>query len=218
MQDTVDTQSGEPAGQCPVTPSALPYLRLSAFICVPFSGWRHTARHCAAVAAEARRLAARFGGDPEAAETAGWLHDVSAVVPDTQRLAAAREFGLEVLPAEEIFPMLLHQKLSALIARELFGVTDESVLSAIGSHTTLRAGATALDKVLFVADKVAWDQPGEAPFHPALRAALEVSLDAAARAYLDYIWERRHALRVVHPWAKAAYGELAGVAEEAWDR
>ena len=177
-----------------------------------------TARHCAAVAAEARGLALRFGADAGQAETAGWLHDISAVIPDAQRVAAARELGVEVLPGEEACPMLLHQKLSAVLARELFGVTGAGVLSAIGCHTTLRAGASALEKVVFVADKVAWDQAGEAPYHPALRAALDVSLDAAARAYLDHIWERRRELRVVHAWAKAAYAELAGVREDAWLR
>lgn len=179
-------------------------------------GCAHTARHCAAVAAEARRLALRFGADAGQAETAGWLHDVSAVIPDAQRVTTARELGLDVLPDEAAFPILLHQRLSAVMARELFGVTGEGALSAIGCHTTLRAGASALDKVVFVADKVAWDQPGEAPYHPALRAALARSLDEAASVYLDHIWARRGELRVVHAWAKAAYAELAGVPEDAW--
>jgi HD superfamily phosphohydrolase YqeK len=38
-----------------------------------------TAAHCGAVAAEARRIAALAGADLDAAEMAGWLHDVSVI-------------------------------------------------------------------------------------------------------------------------------------------
>lgn len=41
----------------------------------------HTASHSQRVADEARRLALHFGVDPAQAETAGWLHDVSVVIP-----------------------------------------------------------------------------------------------------------------------------------------
>ena len=40
------------------------------------------------------------------------------------------------------------------MARRLFGVKDESVLSAIRWHTTGRPGMTELEKVIFVADYI----------------------------------------------------------------
>ena len=167
-----------------------------------------TAAHGAAVAAEARRIAALAGADVDAAETAGWLHDVSVIFPSEQRAVIAEQLGIEVLPEEAIFPMIIHQKLSAVLARAIFRIEDAAILSAVGCHTTLKAGATLLDKVLFVADKLAWDQPGHAPFHDDMRAALDHSLDQAALVYLRYLWERRTTLRVLHPWAQAAYAEL----------
>jgi HD superfamily phosphohydrolase YqeK len=94
---------------------------------------------------------------------------------------------------------------SALLAREVFGVHDAGVLSAIGCHTTLKRDASMLDKVVFVADKLAWDQPGTAPFHDAMHAALRISLDHAAGAYMTFLWERRTTLRVVHPSLRDAY-------------
>jgi HD superfamily phosphohydrolase YqeK len=104
--------------------------------------------------------------------------------------------------------MIVHQKLSVVLARELFGVSDEDVLSAVGCHTTLKAGAGALDKVLFVADKVEWDGAGVSPYRAGMLEALETSLDAAAIYYLHSLWEQRHRLRVVHPWLAAAHAEL----------
>ena len=173
-----------------------------------------TAEHCLHVADEARRTALRFGADAAQAELAGWLHDVSAVFPHTQRLTAARALGLEVLPEEAAYPMILHQKLSQVMAREIFAVEDAAVLSAIGCHTTLKAGASRLDKVVFIADKLAWDggvgsaNPGTAPFYEVIVQGLERSLDHGVFAYIDYLWQQRDTLRVLHPWLAAAHHEL----------
>jgi len=183
-------------------------LRADATAFLTVRGFPGTAGHCAAVAAEARRLAARFGEDPARAEAAGLLHDISAPIADAARVAAAEAWGLEVLAEERAYPMIIHQKLSAVIAREAFGVMDAGVLSAIGCHTTLKAGASRLDKVVFVADKIAWDQPGDPPYLAEILAGVEHSLDAAAFCYLDYLHQRRATLRVVHPWLLAAWDEL----------
>ena len=168
----------------------------------------HTAGHVAQVAAEAKRLAEHFGANVAEAEVAGLLHDISAVIPNEERIAAAHAFGIEVLPEEAAFPMIIHQKISVVLARELFGVTASAPLSAIGCHTTLKADASLLDKVVFLADKIRWDQAGEPPYLAELHQALERSLDHAVFCYLDYLWQRRTTLRVIHPWLVAAHHQL----------
>lgn len=170
---------------------------------------QNTAHHCAAVALEATRIAALFGVDCRLAAQAGRLHDVSAVWPAGQRLAVAQALGLDILPEERQLPMILHQRLSAILAEQVFDVRDQAVLSAVGCHTTLKAGASRLDQVVFVADKLVWDQPGEGPFQPDLRTALGVSLQAACRVYLGYLWEQRSQLGVIHPWTAAAWAEYS---------
>jgi predicted HD superfamily hydrolase involved in NAD metabolism len=177
-------------------------------------GHPKTATHSAHVADTAKELAGRFGADAVGAECAGWLHDISAIFPAAQRAQIARHLGIEVLPAEEAFPLIVHQKLSVAVARELFGVTDIQVLSAIGCHTTLKRDASLLDKVVFVADKIAWDQAGDPPYLLELLAALAQSLDAAAFCYLDHLWQRRATLRVVHPWVVAAHQQLSQFLEQ----
>lgn len=173
-------------------------------------GFPNTAAHSAAVAAEARRIAVLAGIDEFQAETAGWLHDVSAVVPSAERARIAGLLGLSVLPEEDAFPMIVHQRLSVVMARDVFRVDCETVLDAIGCHTTLRASATPLDKVVFIADKLAWDQPGTPEYHDGLLDALERSLDDAVAFYLDYVWRRRQALKVIHPWLREAYEQFVG--------
>lgn len=172
-------------------------------------GKPHTAEHVRDVAAEARHIALKTGDNADSAETAGWLHDISNVIPLSERIETAQAWGVEVLPEEATFPMIIHQKLSVVVAREIFGISDEAVLSAVGCHTTLKVDASPLDKVVFIADKLAWDQPGVPPYFDEMKAALDVSLDAAALVYLQFLWDRRDSLRVVHPWMAAAYSQLS---------
>ncbi len=169
----------------------------------------HVARHVARVAQEAKRLAKQFGADSAGAETAGWLHDISGVVPNEERVVLCHTLAIPVLPGEANFPMILHQKLSAVVAQAVFGITDTAVLSAIGCHTTLKAGASLLDKIVFVADKIKWDQAGDPPYLAEIETAVSHSIDAACLVYLRYLWQQHHTLRYAHPWFLAAYQELA---------
>lgn len=148
-----------------------------------------TWRHVQAVAQECVKLANRFGLDAEQCHLAGILHDVSAVMPAAEMLRYAQTHDMPLDDAEINHPFLLHQRLSALVARDCFGVTDEVVLNAIACHTTLRANATGVDMALFLADKIAWDQPGEPPFLQIVNDALAVSLKHACRAYIDYVMD-----------------------------
>jgi len=170
-----------------------------------------THEHCKRVAAEARQLAVRFGVDESLAEAAGWLHDISAVFRPGQRCEVAQQLSLEILPEERTFPAILHQKLSRVMAKEIFGITDESVLSAIECHTTLRADASALGKIVFIADKIQWGQAHQQPFLRDVQDALDRSLDEAVFCYIDYLWQRRHTLSVIHPWLAAAYRQLSAM-------
>lgn len=163
-------------------------------------GMDHTLQHCMDVAVLSSELAGKFGLDVNAASHAGWLHDVSAVIPITERVKYASALGLEILPEEESMPMILHQKLSRVFAHEIFGMRDTAVRDAVECHTTLKSDAKPLDKVVFIADKLAWDQIGTPPYADAMQQALEQSVDAAACVYLMYLWEKRDALQVVHPW------------------
>lgn len=172
-------------------------------------GFTKTLHHCQAVAQEASRLALQFGANQRQANLAGWLHDVSAVVPNPERVEVARALNCAVLPEEARFPLLIHQKISSVMAREIFAVSDPEVLNAIGCHTTLKASASLLDKILFVADKLRWDQDRPSPFENGMRTALEQSLDAAALYYLDYLWEQRESSPgPIHPWAQQARASL----------
>lgn len=167
-----------------------------------------TAEHSVRVSCEAERLATRFGGDPEAARNAGLLHDISAIFPNSERIRAAEALGIDVLPEEALFPMIIHQKISRIIARDVFQIHDSTILDAIECHTTLKANPSRMDLIVFVADKIEWDQPGKPPYLDELLPELDCSLERGAFVYIEYLWNQRDRLKVIHPWLADAYEYL----------
>lgn len=66
-----------------------------------------------------------------------------------------------------------------------------------------------MDMILFVADKIEWDQDGVPPYADDIESAVNISLGLAAFIYIRYIWNNNSKLKVVHPWMKEAYEELS---------
>ncbi|GAA5534717.1 bis(5'-nucleosyl)-tetraphosphatase (symmetrical) YqeK [Deinococcus aluminii] len=161
--------------------------------------------HIPRVAREARRLAGRFGVNPDRAEAAALLHDLGGIFERGGMVDLCLSLGLPMEPEERQVPMLLHAKLSEVLARELYGVKDAGVLQAIRFHTTLHGAPTPLDEVVFLADKLEWDQGGVPPYHADLTRALDGGLQAAARWMLAWMATPEARLLLPHPDLKAAW-------------
>ena len=166
-----------------------------------------TLRHAEEVALTAAGLAGIHGLDPEKAKLAALLHDISAVMTPRKMYYTAVSRGMELDPAEEKYHFLLHQRISRIMAEEMFSVTDPDILSAVECHTTLKAGAGAYDELIFISDKISWDQEGEPPYHDKLLALAEGSLDEACCFYIKYQFD--HGLLLMpHGWMTGAYEDL----------
>lgn len=162
--------------------------------------------HCMEVGEYAYQLGEKYLTSPEKVSIAGYLHDISAVYPNNLRISVAQKYGIELNETEMAFPMIIHQKISKSIAKMDFGIEDNEILSAIECHTTLKKNYSDIDLVLFVADKIKWDQEGKPPYLDGLLQALNCSLENAAYFYIDYIL--KHDIKVVHPWLWDAYNQL----------
>jgi len=178
-----------------------------------YHGRQDVAKHVLAVKDMAQRIASKFSVNIELARCAGLLHDISLVIPTSDMLQTSLELGIEVIAEEKQVPYLIHGKLSALIAEEVFGIKNDSVIHAISCHSTLCANASSLDKVLFVADKMSWE-PEHSPFRLELAEALEKSLDEAVGCFLTWTWNRKDKLDVIHPWLKEAWNDLVPAKNE----
>jgi predicted HD superfamily hydrolase involved in NAD metabolism len=170
-----------------------------------------TLAHVTQVAAESLDLAARFGADRQSTNLAALAHDLAAVVPVDEMPAVAEDMGLLVSEADRAIPQLLHGPIAAAALGDKLAVRDEDVLNAVRYHSTLRAGASTLEKIVFVADKIAYDptSPHGGEYVAAMRAAR--SLDEASLVYIGFLQD--YASRygwLVHPNAIAAHRDLAG--------
>lgn len=165
-----------------------------------------TYHHCVEVGNYAFHLAQKYTENPEKVMIAGYLHDVSAIYSNDQRIQAAKEYGIPLCDEEIEFPMIIHQKISKVIAKEYFNIEDHDILSAIECHTTLKKGCSIYDLLLFVADKIKWDQSGKPPYLDGLISELDISLENAAFYYIDQILNND--IKVKHPWLIEAYDEL----------
>jgi predicted HD superfamily hydrolase involved in NAD metabolism len=173
-----------------------------------FHNRRIVAEHSREVAEECKRLAKRFGVNEQLAEISGLLHDISAVFPFDKRLEVSNNLGLEVLKEEGEFPLILHQKISEVMARDIWSIDNEEVLNAISCHTTLKCNFSKLDLVLFIADKIRWDQKGIPPYIESVDKGLNISLERGAYAYIKYLMDNKSNLKVIHPWLLEAHNDL----------
>jgi len=123
------------------------------------------------VADTAQRLAPNCGVDPLRARLAGLLHDCAK----SMQLDEMRQLVIKNLPdidEEELETRaILHAPAGMVMARELFGVRDPSILSAIRKHTVGDGEMSPMDALIYVSDFI---EPGREPF-PGLEKARKLA-------------------------------------------
>lgn len=137
--------------------------------------------------------------DVEKAAQAGLMHDLAKYFKPQKLLEMARAESLDIDPVSAATPHLLHADVSAIVARDTFGVEDEEVLQAIANHTLGRPGMDLLSCIVFLADSL---EPGRGNT-PELEALRKLSYENLAEAVwrtsdysLKYLLEQE---RLIHP-------------------
>jgi predicted HD superfamily hydrolase involved in NAD metabolism len=125
--------------------------------------------HSLRVACLSAELCERFGVDSRLGNLAGIAHDMCKTSTEKWLLSLAVRDGSPVSALEREKPSLLHGRAAAVLLRDDFGVTDESVLGAVRHHTFGAPGLDALGKIVFVADKV---EPGRTDYDESRRSKI----------------------------------------------
>ncbi len=98
------------------------------------------------------RLAAKNGVSKEKAALAAILHDIAKELPRNELLQIFADNAIIANNAAERPAPVWHGIAAAVLAKTLYGVEDEEILSAISCHTTGKAGMSTLDKIIYMAD------------------------------------------------------------------
>ncbi|MEO2507796.1 bis(5'-nucleosyl)-tetraphosphatase (symmetrical) YqeK [Clostridium paraputrificum] len=170
----------------------------------------HTKKHVLEVAETSLKLADRFLLDSEICYKSALLHDISSIIKPKDMIVIANENNMLLDISEQKYPFLLHQRISKLIAFHYFDITEKDILSSIECHTTLRSKPSKYEMVLFLADKISWDQDGEPPYIDIIEEGLSVSLENACKNYINYVYEN-NMLLCPHKWMNEAHRYFANI-------
>jgi nicotinate-nucleotide adenylyltransferase len=109
--------------------------------------------HVAGCEKEALQLAERWGVPLDDAREAAILHDITKRLGAHENVRILEDRGITVAELGNAGEKLLHPKTGAVLAKDIFGVSDD-VANAIRWHTTGRAGMSVLEKVVYIADYI----------------------------------------------------------------
>ncbi len=139
----------------------------------------------------------------EKARIAGLLHDCAKLMSPSELLAACADMGIPVTPEERLSPQTLHPFVGAELVRREFGLDDPDILNAIRYHTTGRAGMSAVEKAVYIADKIEentrnplYTQKIQAVIHYADPATLDKAVLYIMDSTITFLIEKG---QVIHP-------------------
>jgi predicted HD superfamily hydrolase involved in NAD metabolism len=156
-------------------------------------------QHILGVEQMARELALHHQLDVEKAAQAGLMHDLAKYFKPQLLLQMAEAEGLPIDEVDVAAPHLLHADVSAIVARDEFGITDPEILQAIADHTLGRVGMSPLSCIVFLADTLEVGR-GDTPELQALRELSYQSLTQAVWHTCDYSLQYLLSTRcLIHP-------------------
>ena len=111
-------------------------------------------QHSVNVADECRKLAEKYGEDPDKAYFAGLLHDICKELPEDEQRELVVKSGFAVCREEMETRSLLHGIAGAYFVKKEFGIEDIDIINAIRFHTVGRAGMSRFEEIVYLGDLV----------------------------------------------------------------
>ena len=132
--------------------------------------------HVVGCSETARELALIHGADPDDAERAGILHDITKALDGRDQLRLCEKYDIMINDFDRAHTKLLHSVTGSAVAEHVFGEND-AVVQSIRWHTSGKADMTTLEKIIYVADYM--EPNRDFPGVDELRALAYSDLDAA---------------------------------------
>ena len=110
--------------------------------------------HVLGVCTTAVELAKVYNVDKDKAEIAALLHDVAKNLSEEELLREIKEENITLSIDEKNTKEIWHAIVAPIIAKKVFNIDDEEILSAIRWHTTGKENMSSLDKIIYLADLI----------------------------------------------------------------
>lgn len=110
--------------------------------------------HTLGVVETAIRLAEINRVDKNKAEIAALAHDIAKNMNIYELKDIMDKNNIKLSYDEEKTPELWHSIVSPILAKEIFEIEDEEILSSMRWHTTGKENMSKLDKVIYIADMI----------------------------------------------------------------
>lgn len=169
--------------------------------------------HSLCVADEAKRLAEKYGGDPEKCYFAGLLHDITKNASKTEHLQIFETFGIILNVVEKNAEKLWHAMSGSVYIKNVLLIEDAELIDAIRYHTTAKKNMSLTAKILYLADFTSRDRDYDDV--DVMRRLVEISIDKAMFYALQYsIIDLTKQGKAIHNDTLEAYNEIALKTEE----
>lgn len=163
--------------------------------------------HSLCVADEAKRLAEKYGADPEKCYLAGLVHDVTKNASDEEHLQIFKTFGIILTDIEKNAKKLWHAMSGSVYLKCFLNIDDGEIIDAVRYHTTAKADMSLTAKILYLADFTSKDR--DYPDVDVIRNLVNVSLDDAFIYALQYsINDLVETKRAIHPDTVNAFNQI----------
>ena len=113
--------------------------------------------HSLRVADCCKRLAKIYKIDENRAYLSGLVHDCAKNLEEFYMLNKKLNSDIIFDTEEKDNENLKHAPIGAIVCKDLYGIFDEEIISAVRYHTTAKENMTLLEKILFISDKI---EPG----------------------------------------------------------
>ncbi|MBR0466453.1 MAG: bis(5'-nucleosyl)-tetraphosphatase (symmetrical) YqeK [Clostridia bacterium] len=163
--------------------------------------------HSLCVADEAKRLAKKYGANEDKAYLAGLLHDITKNDDKETHFKIFNKYKYSLNEIEVSSQKLWHAMSGSIYVKEVLGIKDEEIISAIRYHTTAKSSMTLLQKILYLADFTSLDR--DYTDVDVMRILVDVSMEKAMKYALSYtINELVGKGAAIHPDTISAYNEI----------
>lgn len=149
--------------------------------------------HILGVEEKAAELAEKYGADVEKCRIAGILHDIAKEMHiDELRRLCIENFSDELSAEDMKINEILHGFAGYIVARDEFGITDESILNGIKYHTVGKKGLDLLGRIIYIADAIEKnrDYPGVKEIRKEVEKDLDMGIIFEIERKIKYLSQR----------------------------